>query len=115
MTKTKPDLPWSIKGVDVEVRARAKDAAKRDGLTMGAWLSEAIKAGDDASPVGSIRAPVEPAEILMRLEALEARMVALSEPLQEVIAQFSNRLSQLEGRLLDINGPKAPRHINEDK
>ena len=43
MTDIKPDLPWSIKGVTADVRARAKVAAKRDGLTMGAWLSQAIE------------------------------------------------------------------------
>ena len=55
MTDIKPDLPWSIKGVTADARARAKAAAKRDGLTMGAWLSQAIESGDGRRAAGRRR------------------------------------------------------------
>ena len=54
MTDIKPDLPWSIKGVTADARARAKAAAKRDGLTMGAWLSQAIESGAGAPPAADV-------------------------------------------------------------
>lgn len=34
--------PWSVKGIDPETRAAAKTAARRAGLTLGVWLSQAI-------------------------------------------------------------------------
>ena len=108
MTDIKPDLPWSIKGVTADARARAKAAAKRDGLTMGAWLSQAIESGDGAPPAADVGAPVAPADIEARLDALEARMVALAAPLHEVIAQLSGRLSQLEDRLAAAEAPSPP-------
>lgn len=36
-------IPWSIKGVSAEARASARDAAKRAGLPVGAWLVRAIR------------------------------------------------------------------------
>lgn len=34
--------PWSVKGVDPEAREAAKIAARKAGLTVGAWLSQMI-------------------------------------------------------------------------
>ncbi len=33
---------WSIKGVDYDAREAARDAAEREGLSLGEWLNEAI-------------------------------------------------------------------------
>ena len=107
MTDIKPNLPWSIKGVTTDARARVKAAAKRDGLTIGAWLSQAIESGDDAPPSTNVEAPVAPADIEARLDALEARMVALAAPLQEVIAHLSGRLARLEDRLEAAETPSS--------
>ncbi|MBR9824200.1 MAG: hypothetical protein GYB36_00165 [Alphaproteobacteria bacterium] len=34
--------PWSVKGIDPRARARAKSAARREGLTLGEWLNRVI-------------------------------------------------------------------------
>lgn len=38
----KPGVPWSVKGIDPEVRAAAKTAARRAGMTLGEWLNGVI-------------------------------------------------------------------------
>jgi localization factor PodJL len=38
----KPGIPWSVKGVEPELREIAKSAAKRSGMTLGEWLNSAI-------------------------------------------------------------------------
>ena len=38
----KPGIPWSVKGVEPEVRAAAKTAARRAGMTLGEWLNSVI-------------------------------------------------------------------------
>tara|TARA_R110000868_G_scaffold1844_5_gene14566 strand:- start:2275 stop:2880 length:606 start_codon:yes stop_codon:yes gene_type:complete len=38
----KAPSPWSVKGVDPEAREAAKIAARRAGLTVGAWLNQMI-------------------------------------------------------------------------
>jgi localization factor PodJL len=36
-------LPWSVKGVEPEAREAAKLAARRAGMTLGAWLNRVIR------------------------------------------------------------------------
>ena len=38
----KPGIPWSVKGIEPEVREAAKIAARRAGLTVGEWLNSVI-------------------------------------------------------------------------
>ncbi len=38
----KPGVPWSVKGIDPEVRAAAKRSARRAGMTLGEWLNGVI-------------------------------------------------------------------------
>lgn len=38
----KSGIPWSVKGIEPEVREAAKDAARRSGLTLGEWLNSLI-------------------------------------------------------------------------
>ena len=34
--------PWSIKGIDYDARAAAKEAARRAGMSVGEWLNSVI-------------------------------------------------------------------------
>lgn len=38
----KPGIPWSVKGIEPEVREAAKYAARRSGLSLGEWLNHLI-------------------------------------------------------------------------
>ncbi|HLF22265.1 MAG TPA: hypothetical protein VI582_07165, partial [Aestuariivirga sp.] len=38
----KPGIPWSVKGIDPDIRTAAKDAARRSGMTLGEWLNSVI-------------------------------------------------------------------------
>jgi localization factor PodJL len=38
----KPGIPWSVKGIEPEVREAAKYAARRSGLSLGEWLNGII-------------------------------------------------------------------------
>ena len=45
----KPGIPWSIKGVEPELREVAKTAARRSGMTLGEWLNSAINEQADGA------------------------------------------------------------------
>ena len=49
----KMNIPWSIKGVSKEARAAAKKAAASEGITMGEWLSRAIRTAENDSSMVS--------------------------------------------------------------
>ena len=38
----KSTAPWSVKGIERDARERAKDAARREGVTLGEWLNRVI-------------------------------------------------------------------------
>ena len=47
----KSGIPWSVKGIEPDVREAAKDAARRSGLTLGEWLNAAIMERTETAPV----------------------------------------------------------------
>jgi len=46
----KPGIPWSVKGIGDDAREAAKQAARRSGLTLGAWLNSVILEQVEAAP-----------------------------------------------------------------
>jgi localization factor PodJL len=64
---------WSIKGVDFDAREAAKEAARRDGLTLGEWMNRAIS--DRAAEIGAMSHEIDVDE---RLEAIAAQLARLS-------------------------------------
>ena len=39
----KPNVPWSVKGIDPEARAVAKEAARKANMTLGEWMNQMIR------------------------------------------------------------------------
>ncbi|MCW2275740.1 hypothetical protein GJ654_12995 [Rhodoblastus acidophilus] len=66
-------LPWSIKGVDFDAREAAKEAARRDGLSLGQWMNRAI--AERAAETGADGQDFDADE---RLEAVAAQLARLS-------------------------------------
>src|SRR5271157_6382977 len=71
-------VPWSIKGIDFDVREAAKEAARRDGLTLGEWMNRAI--ADRAAEIGADAQEFDADE---RLEAVAAQLARLSHEMEE--------------------------------
>ncbi len=52
----RPDLPWNVAGIPSEAREAARAAARREGLSIGEWLTRRILAGlSDMSEPGPQR------------------------------------------------------------
>jgi len=135
-TMVKPDnkmnIPWSVKGVSKEARAAAKKAAASEGVTMGEWLSRAIRtAGNDSSVVSTTQTGIAvPAALALpasrdvvtstgSIEALrhsisdriaqsEVRILGVAEPIQEIIQQLASRIESLESRTLGLPREALP-------
>ncbi len=71
-------VPWSIKGIDFDVREAAKEAARRDGLTLGEWMNRAI--ADRAAEMGADAQEFDADE---RLEAVAAQLARLSREMDD--------------------------------
>ena len=48
----KSPIPWSIKGIDPDTRAIAKEKAREAGMTLGEWLSHTIAQGEAQAAQG---------------------------------------------------------------
>ncbi|CAN0550706.1 unnamed protein product, partial [Laminaria digitata] len=55
-----PPSPWSVKGVEPEAREAAKIAARKAGLTVGAWLTQMIRQSASDQLRSGNRTPAEP-------------------------------------------------------
>lgn len=84
----KPGIPWSVKGIEPDVREAAKQAARRSGMTLGEWLNSTIldsadgaqEAARDSRPL-SVAAPRmsrQQDETALRLEDIAEQLSRLS-------------------------------------
>ena len=51
----RPDLPWNVAGIPSEAREAARAAARREGQSIGEWLTRRILAG--LSDVSELQEP----------------------------------------------------------
>ena len=72
--------PWSVKGIDPRAREAVREAARREGLTIGEWLNQAILANEAA--LAQARGDTPPAPYEPRGGGRDAR---LTEALQQLI------------------------------
>ncbi|WP_420402910.1 hypothetical protein [Nisaea sp.] len=106
-------LPWSLKGVSPEAREIAKKAAAQQGMTIGEWVSRAIR---DVGPEPGASAPSAPirqddggpvvptledeealrAAVRERIYAAEEQVAHVVGPLQDIIERMAHRLTRLE-------------------
>lgn len=106
-------MPWSLKGVSPEAREIAKKAAAQQGMTIGEWVSRAIRdVGPEAGlpataplaePAPTAPSPVDPGDEAALRDAIRERIYASEEqiahivgPLQDIIEEMSRRLVRLE-------------------
>jgi len=113
----KPGIPWSVKGIEPEVREAAKHAARKAGMTLGEWLNSVILDQSDepegGEPAESAPAPQEYLEThapppAMRRDDTTVRL--------EDIAQQLSRLAQREregAAILPYEPPRPHRQESE--
>ena len=102
----KPGIPWSIKGVEPELREVAKSAARRSGMTLGEWLNSAInvQADGSVSSEGGASAQGEP------------RSLISTHPIERAASKLENiaaQLSKLASR--ETEGSYRPLPSSEDQ
>jgi localization factor PodJL len=99
----KSNAPWSVKGIERDARETAKEAARREGMTVGEWLSQVIQvAGDPAASNGEI-VGIKTADIVTAIEILnrrtlaaEHRSAAALESLARGFAAIADRVQRVE-------------------
>src|ERR1700741_590447 len=114
----RPDLPWNVAGIPPEAREAARAAARREGLSVGEWLTRRIlrsfaDAGDEeelnrdswtANPMYRAQAPsqepprpsrdasLETDEMLDRVSRSSAETSDLYRRIEEQLRGVARRL-----------------------
>lgn len=120
----KPGIPWSVKGIEPEVREAAKHAARRAGMTLGEWLNSVIldqneplegleKGIEDAQREEYFDREPEPAPPPRRTEP-QPRQPEAAIRLEDIAHQLS-QLAQRERESATIMPYEAPRYRSEDR
>jgi len=98
--KMQPDLPWNVAGIPPEARDAARAAARREGLSVGEWLTRRIlrSFGDLGDRGGegreSWRSSASPAPYRVASEDVPA---AQSQDTQDMLAHVSRTESETQG------------------
>lgn len=113
-------VPWSVKGIEPEAREAAKQAARRAGVTLGAWLNQVIMDGGtdevgmpdpDLPPLGQPTPPspaatfAQPAQQTNQQYASQPpveRVAIDMAPVAEAVRDIVNRVEQSERRTQDL-------------
>lgn len=113
----RPGVPWSVKGIEPEAREAAKQAARRAGVTLGAWLNQVIMDGGtdevgmpdtDVSYTGRdtmnlSQNAASQAQPQMSPQAPQTERVAVDlAPVAEAVRDIVSRVEQSERRTLDL-------------
>lgn len=104
-------VPWSVKGIEPEAREAAKQAARRAGVTLGAWLNQVIMDGGTdevgmADQNATRQAPLAPAATYTQAtpqptasRSTEAELAPVAQAVRDIVA----RVEQSERRTQDLS------------
>ncbi|MGN6148724.1 MAG: hypothetical protein ACTHPD_09315, partial [Rhizomicrobium sp.] len=95
-----PDLPWNVAGIPPEAREAARAAARREGLSVGEWLTRRImRTFAEVAEMTPMRdaAPVTPAarESVAMLDSVsrsESEAQSAYKRIEEQLRSVSRRL-----------------------
>lgn len=85
--------PWAIRGVPMDARALANQAAREQGVSVGEWLSTAIVGYASLAEVADKRTEEQENRLLKELAGFGRRMAKLEKVVRAALA--SRQLAEL--------------------
>lgn len=76
--------PWSVKGIDPKARAKAREHAQRDGITLGSYLNRLLLEDSGTNSDDNNSRPQSPLKPILRGEAGAERINEVAETLEEI-------------------------------
>lgn len=107
MATTKSNAPWSVKGIERDARETAKDAARREGKTVGEWLNQTIYTAGTENGGGNLD------NIVTAIEMLNERVGRADADSARAIEDLSRNMGKIVERVQRLERVKAPEGSNE--
>lgn len=104
----KSSAPWSVKGIKRDARETAKEAARRQGMTVGEWLSQVIyAAGDPETSDGEIEG-IRTSDLVTAIEHLNKRVIAAESRGAEAMEDLARTIGAVLERLQRVERTRPP-------
>lgn len=110
----KSNAPWSVKGIERDARETAKEAARREGMTVGEWLNQMIyTAGDPQSSHGEIEG-LKLADLVTAIEHLNKRLGETESASAAAVGELSRNIGGVVERTQRLERVKPAEGTNDD-
>ena len=110
----KSNAPWSVKGIERDARDTAKEAARREGMTVGEWLNQMIyTAGDPQSSSGEIEG-LKLADLVTAIELLNKRLGEMESASAAAVGELSRNIGGVVERTQRLERVKPAEGTNDD-
>ncbi len=102
----KSNAPWSVKGIERDARETAKEAAKREGMTVGEWLNQMIyTAGDPESSGGNVEG-LKLRDVVTAIDHLHKRIADSSTETGDAVTDLSRKMGDVVERVQRLERTK---------
>jgi len=110
----KSSAPWSVKGIERDARETAKEAAKREGMTVGEWLNQIIyTAGSGEETDGEIEG-LKLRDLVTAVEHLNKRIGETENKNADSLGALSRNIGGVVERVQRLERTKAPEDSDID-
>lgn len=106
VTAMKSNAPWSVKGIERDARETAKEAAKREGMTVGEWLNQMIySAGDPESSGGNVEG-LKLRDVVTAIDHLHKRIADSATETGGAVTDVSRKMGDVVERVQRLERTK---------
>ena len=114
----KSNAPWSVKGIERDARETAKEAARREGMTVGEWLNQMIYSQAEGGAEGAFsEGEVEGLklrDIVTAIEHLRNRVAEAESKNAAAVADLSRNMGGFVERMQRLERVKPAEGSYED-
>lgn len=111
----KSNAPWSVKGIERDAREAAKEAARREGMTVGEWLNQMIYShGQESASSGGDVEGLKLRDIVTAIEHLRNRIVDAEKKSADSVSSLSRNVGGVVERVQRLERIKPQEGTYED-
>jgi len=110
----KSNVPWSVKGIEKDARETAKEAARREGMTVGEWLNQIIYSQAEGESSGGEVQGLQVRDIITAIEHLKNRVVEAEGKHARAVAELSRNMGAFVERVQRLERVKPAEGSYED-
>ncbi|WP_411820797.1 hypothetical protein ABFZ85_06290 [Hyphococcus formosus] len=112
----KSNAPWSVKGIERDARETAKEAARREGMTVGEWLNKKIYShGQESNDVseGEVEG-LKLRDLVTAIEHLRNRVVEAENRNNKMVTELSRNVGGFVERIQRLERVKPEEGSYQD-